>query len=456
MLKNSQISIKNISDNIHTENSDPCYGKYIYMHEIPPKFNVDLIKNCRKLANWPNFCPYFENNGFGRSFSDRSQDLELFTTQESWYETNQFMLSVIFHNRMKKYECLTKNSSQAVAIYAPFYAGLEVGRYLWNGCNLSIRDATAIEFTSWLRNQPEWGRVSGSDHFFVAGRITWDFRRLSNSNSNWGSKLLNLPESKNMTMLTIESSPYGNNDFAIPYPTYFHPSRDIEVFEWQERVRKSERRYLFSFGGAPRPNVTWSIRGELIRQCENMKRNRCNLVNCNPNDDMCSSPAHFIKTFMEADFCLQPPGDSHTRRSTFDSILAGCIPVFFHPGSAYIQYLWHFPKNYTKYSVFIPETGIKNGSVSVEEVLSKFSKNEKSAMRDEVIRLIPSIVYARNKLETIEDAFDLAVKGVLKRVEEMTKMVRDGKDPNSRFFENTSWKYYLTGDIGWHEWDSFF
>ncbi|KAK9671372.1 hypothetical protein RND81_12G025700 [Saponaria officinalis] len=425
MLKNSQISINNISDNIHTENSDPCYGKYIYMHEIPPKFNIDLIKICRKLANWPNFCPYFENNGFGRSFSDRSRDLELFTTQ-------------------------------AVAIYAPFYAGLEVGRYLWDGCNLSIRDAAGVEFTSWLPNRPEWERVSGSDHFFVAGRITWYFRRLSNSNSNWGSKLLNLPETKNMTMLTIKSSPYGNNDFAIPYQTYFHPSRDIEVFEWQNRVRKSERRYLFSFGGAPKPNVMWSSREELIRQCENTKRNRCNLVNCNPNDDMCSSPAHFIKTFSEADFCLQPPGDSHRRRSTFDLILAGCIPVFFHPASAYIQYLWHFPKNYTKYFVFIPETGIKNGLVSVEEVLSKFLKNEKSAMRDEVIRLIPSIVYARNKLETIEDAFDLAVKGVLKRVEETTKMVRDGKDPNSRFPENTSWKYYLRGDIGWHEWDSFF
>jgi hypothetical protein len=36
-------------------------------------------------------------------------------------------------------------------------------------------------------------------------------------------------------------------------------------------------------------------------------------------------------------------------------MLAGSIPVFFHPGSAYVQYIWHLPKNYTRYSVFIPE-----------------------------------------------------------------------------------------------------
>ncbi|KAI3967736.1 hypothetical protein MKX01_039646, partial [Papaver californicum] len=34
-----------------------------------------------------------------------------------------------------------------------------------------------------------------------------------------------------------------------------------------------------------------------------------------------------------------PPGDSPPRRSAFDAVLlAGCIPVFFHPGSAYTSF----------------------------------------------------------------------------------------------------------------------
>ncbi|XP_008222853.1 PREDICTED: probable xyloglucan galactosyltransferase GT14 [Prunus mume] len=108
---------------------------------------------------------------------------------------------------------------------------------------------------------------------------------------------------------------------------------------------------------------------------------------------------------------LQPPGDSHTRRSTFDSFLAGCIPVFFHPATAYTQYLWHLPENHTKNSVFIPVKEVEDLKEGIiEKTLLGISMHEELAMRDEVIRLIPNLVYAdpRSRLET-EDAFDLAV-----------------------------------------------
>ncbi|KAK9280091.1 hypothetical protein L1049_013776 [Liquidambar formosana] len=160
-----------------------------------------------------------------------------------------------------------------------------------------------------------------------------------------------------MTMLVIESSPWNNNDFAIPYPTYFHPSSDNEMFQWQNRMRRLKRRYLFSFAGAPRPNLQDSIRGEIINQCQASRR-KCKLLECNSNK--CHKPVNVMKMFQSSVFCLQPPGDSYTRRSAFDSILAGCIPVFFHPGSAYVQYLWHLPKNYKKYSVFIPSNHVKD------------------------------------------------------------------------------------------------
>uniref|UniRef100_A0A0E0ED15 Uncharacterized protein n=1 Tax=Oryza meridionalis TaxID=40149 RepID=A0A0E0ED15_9ORYZ len=39
--------------------------------------------------------------------------------------------------------------------------------------------------------------------------------------------------------------------------------------------------------------------------------------------------------------------DSYTRKSTFDSMLAGCISVFLHPASAYNQYTWHLPRDRT-------------------------------------------------------------------------------------------------------------
>ncbi|KAK3009716.1 hypothetical protein RJ639_041882, partial [Escallonia herrerae] len=98
--------------------SDPCGGRYIYVHDLPPRFNEDMLKQCRSLSLWTNMC-----------------------------------------------------------------------------------------------KRPEWSIMGGKDHFLVAGRITWDFRRASDEETDWGNKLLFLPAAKNMSMLVVESSPWNANDF---------------------------------------------------------------------------------------------------------------------------------------------------------------------------------------------------------------------------------------------------
>jgi hypothetical protein len=72
--------------------------------------------------------------------------------------------------------------------------------------------------------------------------------------------------------------------------------------------------------------------------------------------------------------------------------------------------------------VFIPEEGIKNGSIVVEEVLGSYSKSRISEMRDELIKLIPGSLYrhpdSRDAVltEKFRDAFDLSIDGMLKKV----------------------------------------
>ncbi|XP_068337280.1 probable xyloglucan galactosyltransferase GT11 [Pyrus communis] len=432
--------------------SESCLGKYIYVHDIPSKFNKDLLKKCGSLSNWTDMCELASNFGLGPHLSN----FEKVYSNTGWFATNQFLLEVIFHSRMKQYNCLTKNSSLASAIFVPYYAGLDVARYLW-GSSISMRDSGSLEIAKWLREKPEWKKMWGRDHFMVAGRITWDFRRWTDKDSEWGTKLMLLPESKNMTMLAIESSPWNSNDFAIPYPTYFHPSKDIEVFQWQNRMRRQKRRILFSFAGGPRPNLQNSIRNEIINQCRAARR-KCKLLECTSGPDKCHKPVFVMKMFQGSVFCLQPPGDSLTRRSIFDSILAGCIPVFFHPGSAYVQYLWHLPKDYTKYSVLIPAFDIKKGKVSIERTLNNIPRQKVYDMREEVVKLIPRVIYADpgSRLETLEDAFDIAVKGVLERVETIRKDMREGKNTSFDYAEKVSWKYNLFGNVEEHEWDPFF
>ncbi|KAK2986342.1 hypothetical protein RJ640_026606 [Escallonia rubra] len=434
--------------------SDPCGGRYIYVHDLPPRFNEDMLKQCRSLSLWTNMCKFTTNAGLGPPL----ENTEGVFSNTGWYATNQFAVDVIFSNRMKQYECLTRDSSLAAAIFVPFYAGFDIARYLW-GYNTSTRDAASLDLVNWLEKRPEWSIMGGKDHFLVAGRITWDFRRLSDEETDWGNKLLFLPAAKNMSMLVVESSPWNANDFGIPYPTYFHPAKDDEVFIWQDRMRNLERKWLFCFAGAPRPDNPKSIRGQLIDQCKNSKVGK--LLECDFGESKCHSPSSIMQMFQSSLFCLQPQGDSYTRRSAFDSMLAGCIPVFFHPGSAYTQYTWHLPKNYSKYSVFIPENDVREKNISIEQLLSQIPPEQVKMMREEVISLIPRLIYAdpRSKLETHKDAFDVAVEAVIGKVTRSRRDIIEGRT-DENFIEELSWKYALLEEgkreVGIHEWDPFF
>lgn len=434
--------------------SDPCGGRYIYVHDLPPRFNEDMLKECRSLSLWTNMCKFTTNAGLGPPL----ENTEGVFSNTGWYATNQFAVDVIFSNRMKQYECLTNDSSIAAAIFVPFYAGFDIARYLW-GYNISVRDAASLDLVDWLQKRPEWKIMGGKDHFLVAGRITWDFRRLSDEETDWGNKLLFLPAAKNMSMLVVESSPWNANDFGIPYPTYFHPAKDADVSSWQDRMRKLDRKWLFCFAGAPRPDNPKSIRGQIIDQCKNSEVGK--LLECDFGESKCHSPSSIMQMFQSSLFCLQPQGDSYTRRSAFDSMLAGCIPVFFHPGSAYTQYTWHLPKNYSKYSVFIPEDDLRKKNISIEQRLSQIPMEQVKMMRDEVIKLIPRLIYAdpRSKLENHKDAFDVAVQAVISKVTQLRRDIIDGR-MDGNFIEELSWKYALLEEgqreVGVHEWDPFF
>jgi hypothetical protein len=376
-----------------------------------------------------------KNLGLGPEIKNQNFNGVLFTN--TWYATNQFLLEVIFHNRMKNYECLTNDSSLASAIFVPSYIGLDISRFLWIS-NLTVRDSSGFELVEWLVKKPEWKRMWGRDHFLVSGRISWDFRRQFDDLAYWGSKFRFLPESMNMSMLAVEASSW-NNDYAIPYPTSFHPSMDAEIYQWQSKIRHQKREFLFTFTGAPRPENEQSIRGKIIEQCRGSSF--CKFIDC--SIEQCDDPVNVMKVFENSVFSLQPSGDSYTRRSIFDSILAGCIPVFFNPGTAYSQYKWHLPKNRTKYSVYIPVKNVKEWNVDIEKVLLRIPEKDVIAMREEVIKLIPKIVYAdpRGKLDSFEDAFDLALKGILERIENVRETMRKGKDPSIGFADEDHYKY---------------
>ncbi|XP_021286314.1 xyloglucan galactosyltransferase XLT2-like [Herrania umbratica] len=296
-----------------------------------------------------------------------------------------------------------------------FYAGLAVGKYLWFNYSSKDRDRYCEMILSWVQDQPYWNRSDGWDHFMTMGRITWDFRR--SKNEEWGSRCIYMPGMRHITRLLIERNPWDYFDVGVPYPTGFHPRTDSDVLQWQDFVRYRNRKTLFCFAGAPRGAVKNDFRSLLLSHCKNAS-GLCRAVNC--AGTRCSNGSSAIlETFLDSDFCLQPRGDSFTRRSIFDCMVAGSIPVFFWHRTAYLQYQWFLPSDPKSYSVFIRRNEVKNGT-SLKSVLESYTREEVKIMREKVIEYIPKLVYAepQNGLESIKDAFDVAIDGVLNRIKE--------------------------------------
>ncbi|KAL5552086.1 hypothetical protein UlMin_002262 [Ulmus minor] len=393
------------------KNQKGCDGKGIYVYDLPSKFNKDLVGQCGDMVPWMDFCRYFKNEGLGEP---------ILKLGKGWYRTHQYSLEPIFHARVLKHPCRVYDENQAKLFYVPFYGGLDILRWHFKNVSNDVKDSFGLELIKWLETRKPWARNSGKDHVFVLGKISWDFRRKQNS---WGTRFLELQQMQNPAKLLIERQPWHANDIGIPHPTYFHPHSDEDIISWQTKIISSYRKHLVSFAGAARPEAPENIRSILIKQCTSQDNYKCQFLDCNSGG--CNQPESVIELFVESEFCLQPPGDSPTRKSVFDSLVAGCIPVLFDPFTAYYQYPWHLPQDHGKYSVFIDQKEVRDMKVNVVERLMKISKKERDDMRRFIVyELLPGLVYGDidSKFEKFQDAFSVTMSNLLERVNRLEEI----------------------------------
>ncbi|XP_047966484.1 xyloglucan-specific galacturonosyltransferase 1-like [Salvia hispanica] len=383
-----------------SSNPTTCQGRGIYVYDLPSKFNKDLIGQCNSmLTPGVDFCGYLTNGGIGKGVESLGS---------AWYNTHQYALELIFHARVLNHPCRVYDPTNAKLFYVPYYGGLDVLRWHFKNVTNAVKDSLALDLVRWLESQPSWYRNMGKDHVFVLGKITWDFRRPKKY--TWGTKLLDLDEMQNPMKLLIERHPWHANDVGIPHPTYFHPRTDDDIVSWQLKAIRSTRHAVVGFAAAA------SIRSMLIEQCVSAGDAQCRFLNC--TSGRCDRPNAVIGLFTAAEFCLQPTGDSPTRKSVFDSLISGCIPVLFDPMTAYYQYPWHLPEDWGKYSVFIDKEEVRNKSVNVVERLMKIPAKERENMRRYIVyELLPGLVYGDfdSKFVKFQDAFSISVNSLLER-----------------------------------------
>ncbi|CAN6216499.1 unnamed protein product [Urochloa humidicola] len=424
-----------------------CDGRYVHMVELPPEFDV-CAEGSPAFTSEHGICHLMSNAGLGTVLlpaggngNDRSDGdaAAAIIPNTGWYNTNQYALEVIFHHRMRLYDCLTGDPAAAAAVYVPYYAANELQPHTCGLFNATVRDGATGALLQWLSSRPAWAALGGQDHFMVASKTSWMFRRAASGEDDGGcgNSFMLRPESRNMTVLTYETVIWEQTpprrDFAVPYPSYFHPSSAGEVAVWQARARAAPRPWLFVFAGARRPNGTLAIRDRIFDACDAAApRRTCGMLDCATAGGPCRSPRRLMTLFASSRFCLQPLGDSFMRRSSVDAVMAGCIPVFFHEASTFEkQYHWHERDldggRRSRYFVLIDQDDVLQGKVGIEEALSRYTDEEVAAMREEVIKMIPRFLYKDPRVRfagDMRDAFDIIVDEVIVRI----RRIKEGED----------------------------
>ena len=93
-------------------------------------------------------------------------------------------------------------------------------------------------------------------------------------------------------------------------------------------------------------------------------------------------------------FCLQPAGDSPTRKGFWDSIILGCIPVIFRSGTYARVFEEFFEQDIEEtVAVVLEEKEVLEGRVDVVEWLSGVSEEEVRRKRKAMARLAERVQY---------------------------------------------------------------
>lgn len=101
-----------------------------------------------------------------------------------------------------------------------------------------------------------------------------------------------------------------------------------------------------------------------------------------------------IYLFHRARYCLAPPGDSLTRKSLFDSLLAGCVPVVFIRASL-TQYDWHLSReDFEKVAVYIPMKDMLQSKANFLERLESIKESELIQKQEYIAEIAARLQYS--------------------------------------------------------------
>jgi hypothetical protein len=366
------------------------------------------------------------------------------------FSINQYAIPAIIYNRSLAYICRVTDPNDADLFYIPAF---NMNKKSFSNSEIHEKTDTLIDILNKVKNKNGMSFLEikhGTDHFIATGfqgrppATTVNKQLLPLS-----SELLSINDNRlggtvSLTMdITCHTwlSPNHRSDipwstlestfWSIPYPTaihydkkmwdWHHHERNTLVYAAFDKVHTSHKSPTAPYKGAQSP--LGKLRTNLLSQCEKVSycKDKQHLHDMNRVDHAksvktykfgiekaSSVEKHILQSYFNSIFCLQPFGDRYARKGMIDSLLMGCIPVFFHKQSL-INYPWHWKDWIENSSVLIQD--VTENKINVMKYLSSIHSDEISQMQRVIRQNAHKLSYSLHDYD-FPDAYKITLQNM--------------------------------------------
>jgi hypothetical protein len=230
----------------------------------------------------------------------------------------------------------------------------------------------------------------------------------------------------NWAKLAVEASP--NHKLwagSLPWASSVHVPRDAPwtLAPWRKPHEPRARLVALVIGNrtVARPGFQ-NVRAALVQSCsahsEACERLQIPMLHGRPVRDATIATAAL---YARPTFCLQPGGDSPSRKGVLDAVTLGCIPVFFQEAAASL-WPWHWAAWRTRASVVVPSNIWTEDAVAA---LQRINSSTVAVMRRTLAEHAHCLHYAAparaganittEMIGSAPDAFEIVLAGSWRR-----------------------------------------
>ncbi|XP_070575587.1 uncharacterized protein [Ptychodera flava] len=390
----------------------------IYVYDLPPRFNRDLAACVQKIDT----CFQLDENFYGMG----PELIGNKSTVISYRDTHQFSLEVILHHKMLQSEYRTLNTDEADLFYIPFYPGI--------ACFCRSYQKGSFDLKS--LHQDLWRNITSTSPYFEVGkphvmalgkieREQWSDRCGILREYNYANRIqfIGIEEEYKKAYRS-----YFNRSeqqlLVAPYPSYGHfleTGRELAEQPNFSNLPSATERKVFAFMAAS-SSKNHEVRAILKAWLYKTDQDYETYLKSNPTEDRyegvwyvtpeCdhSTKLPTIQWMQHSVFCLQPPGDSPTRKSFYDAAVTGCIPVTFLPEHLLVKYPFQRFLNYSEFTVnFGLETFLAENE-DIVELLKEIPEDEIERLRENLAKISPFLQYSYPSTVKSHDAFHMILK----------------------------------------------